>query len=249
MKFKKTMLASGIIAAALAVSTAAYAVTNEQEAEQRWAERDAKISARLLDEEAERADNGLTAFEEAILRGESPYDFRNADYDKQTASGEIIRFDNTPKFADSASGCEITPVHGMEGGGYYLWTGNFRVPSVSEFVKTYSANYFDCTCSEKSAGMTATGGFAGNYKTMSVRLTFLKDGKTNYVSDRADWTQGTVALNDLSCGEGELVAATYYFCLHAGTGQNAPLYEVVSVNVVDDDFAETALYKESISAK
>lgn len=246
MKFKKTMLASGIIAAALAVSTAAYAVTNEQEAEQRWAERDAEISARLLDEEAERADNGLTAFEEAILRGESPYDFRNADYDKQIASGEIIRFDNSAVVSDDY---KLTLVHGAEDG-YILWAGTFRVPSVSEFSHTFNdMNYFTVSCNAESATMNIDSNFNGNYKEVSMRRTFLKNGSVSYVTKNSDSTGNTVSVTNTQSDGGELVETTYYFYLYAGSTQSSPLYEVVSIHIVDDNFVETALYKESISAK
>ncbi len=257
MSLKIKAIAGAAAAAVLAFSTAAYAVSEGQsvflgktdkEAEQIRAELDAEIEQRLLDEKAERADNGLTEFEEALMRGECPYDFRSYDYDTQIASGEIHRFDNTPRSADE-SGCDpFKRIHGLEEGGYYLWSGSFRVPSVSEFVKTYSTNFFDCTCDGKSASMSSDDGFDENFKEVTVRLTFLKDGKVNYVSDFTEGTGKNITLSDLS-GNGELVGAAYYFYLHVGSAQNTPLYEVAYVNVVDDNFVETALYKESMGIK
>ncbi len=257
MSLKIKAIAGVAVAAALAFSTAAYAVTEEQNIflgeadkamEQRQAERDARIEQGLLDEEAERADNGLTEFEEAILRGESPYDFRNPEYEKQIASGEILRFDNTPRSADESGDYSLSLIHDLEEG-YRLWAGSFRVPSVSGFVKAYNAECFDCTCGGgKSASMKSKDPYYGNFKRVSVRLTFLKDGKVNYVNDFATGNEQKISLSGLS-GKGELVGAAYYFYLHSGMTQSSALYEVVSVNVVDDNFVETALYKESISTK
>ncbi len=257
MSLKIKAIAGAAAAAVLAFSTAAYAVSEgqsvslgetEKTAEQRWAERDAEIEQRLLVEEAERADNGLTEFEEALMRGECPYDFRSYDYDTQIASGEIHRFDNTPRSADESGYYPFKLIHGI-GEGYYLWSGSFRVPSVSKFVETYSTNSFDCTCDGgKSASMSSKDGYNGNFKEVTVRLTFLKDGKVNYVSDFTEGTGKNITLSDLS-GNGELVGAAYYFYLHVGSAQNTPLHEVAYVNVVDDNFVETALYKESMGIK
>lgn len=239
MKLKATAVISGITAAVLTVSTAAFAAATNPRREKR----DARIAQYKLDAEAQRAKDGLTGFEEALMRGESPCDPRGFDYDELTASGKTIHFDVTPVSAESY---RLNRIHGLEEG-YILYAGSFRVPSVSQFNYTFTdTGSFDCTCDGTTGEMSKIAAYTQNYAQIIMTLTYLKDGEISTVTSSARGNAEPLTLN-AKTGKGELVEAKYYFYLNSGSGENAALYEVAYVDIVDDNYIATGLYDKHLT--
>ncbi len=246
MKLKKAALVSGIAAAVLAVSAAAYAQAPW------WADRSHDLTAEEIKaatdamqeaKDAERAaNNGLTEFEEAILRGEVPPDPIRALNDPNYKPGEeTVYFDVSP----ASSTLTLQKVHGSEDGSYTLWSGTFTTSDVSKFASSFDdPQSFTCCCDNTTAEITGKLGFYYNYKEVSENLTYLNNGEKKVVtaSDHGTAKTLTAAAN---AGSGELVEATYFYYLYKGTEFQSGLYEVAVVHVVDSSYAESDLYKQN----
>lgn len=187
-----------------------------------------------------RQENGLTPFEEAILKGEPIYDGRRSCF------GEgVVEYDAAQTASVLKTSISLDKVFGSEDGGYQLWSGTFTTDDVAAFSARFTdPDYFSCQTANKNASMTAIDNYSGNYKNVSVRLVYLENGKKVVKFNSGDGVSKTVSTKVNYSGNGELVEAAYYFYLHSGTGETSAYYEVASVHVVDKGYSETSLYQQ-----
>lgn len=187
-----------------------------------------------------RQENGLTPFEEAILKGEPIYDGRESCF------GEgVVEYDAMDTYSLQKTSISLDKVFGREDGGYQLWTGTFTTDDVAAFsAKFTEPECFSCQTANKKGSMTATSDYSGNYKEVLMRLVYIEDGERVVKITSNEGVSKTLSAKVDYSGKGELVEAAYYFYVHSGSGAGSSYYEVASVHVVDKDYSETSLYQQ-----
>lgn len=189
-------------------------------------------------------------FEELILAGykaEDPFSrvWGHADFGSPAGSDISDMYSADPLSAQTSIKLDL--VHDRTDGGYKLWSGRFTVGDVSTFSnKFFEPDEFDCSVSTNLSIMTSTPNYMYNFKEVTVRFTYL-EGEKRVVKSAYGESNQMVADADMGGkykGSGKLVEAQYFFYLHNGSGETSSLFEVASVHVVNEEYAESELYSE-----
>lgn len=254
MKIKSKAILSAVAAAALTagiVFNASASTTDAQSEELSYVTEDASY-------------DGLTEFEEALLRGESPHDpnclqcGKPNGHPKPVDNGKSYQVITNPP-AQTNGDVTLTLIHGdVEDGEktYTLWGGRFTCDDIKAFTANFtSPDTFTCRVYEElfpASGKSAPAGsitgknnYLGNYKEAHTELTYLdSSGKRIVKSKISKGTNKTISAYCDSCDE-TLVEVKYFFYMRNGTGSGSELLEVAMVHIVDKTYSASAAYAEN----
>lgn len=114
---------------------------------------------------------------------------------------------------------------------YYKCSETFVVPSIEDVNMKFYGAPDRCACSIENgttATMTATQGYLGNFKHVTVFLTY-SDGT---VTRKSAFGNDAIISAEPSSSAGYITKAEYHFYLNAGTGSAAEFLEVTDITLI-----------------
>lgn len=190
----------------------------------------------------ETTESGLTVYEEALLAGDYSLGcgIVKCDHDHVHWSSSYSEEDRLKAIDKSGTQYALTK---SENASYPLWVGRF---TCSEDLNTYkwysiSPSCFEISGAGRKITMHSLDKYSTLYKKVSVRLTYLKNGKITYVTTPAvgDTTQDIVV--NAKSGDGELVEIAAFFYIYDASSESTGFREVAMVHILHQNYVPTAV--------